>query len=308
MSTTTESNGNVTDEWSQWLLQRRHGGDPDYQRRMRAKIERYRDRVLDGAQLTPGMTLADIGTGDGLLAFGAIDRIGPSLRAILTDVSEALLRHTEELAVSRGVRPQCTFVAGSADKLNGIADGSVDVVATRAVLAYVADKPIAFREFHRVLKPGGRVSLSEPILQDEAFEARAFAELVQNQPNHPNIDFLRLVHRYRAAEFPSANADIQKNPLTNFNERDLFRFAREAGFADLHVELHIDLRPALQITWEGMLDVAVHPWAPTLREILARDFSPQEAQDFERILRPVVEKSEAEQRELVAYLTAKKPT
>jgi hypothetical protein len=55
-----------------------------------------------------------------------------------------------------------------------------------------------------------------------------------------------------------------------------------------------------------MLDVAVHPWAPTLREILARDFSKTEAEEFERIFRPIVEKSEAEQKELVVYLTAEK--
>jgi hypothetical protein len=55
-----------------------------------------------------------------------------------------------------------------------------------------------------------------------------------------------------------------------------------------------------------MLDVAVHPWAPTLREILARDFSTQEAAEFERIFRPIVEKSRAEQKQIVAYLTAEK--
>jgi arsenite methyltransferase len=303
-NTKTESPANISDEWSQWLLQRRHGGDAEYQQRMRAVVEGYRDRVLDGAKLGAGMTLADIGTGDGLLALGAIERIGPSLEVILTDISRSLLRHTEQLAIDRGVRSQCRFVAGSADKLDGIADGCVDAVATRAVLAYVQDKAAAFREFHRVLKPGGRLSICEPILQDEAYEARAYAELVQAQPNHPNIHFLRLVQRYRSAAFPAATQDILQSPITNYNERNLFRFAREAGFAGIHVELHIDLQPALKITWEGMLDVAVHPWAPTLREILAREFSGDEARQFEEIFRPIVEKSQAEQKQIVAYLTA----
>ena len=44
-----------------------------------------------------------------------------------------------------------------------MADGSVDVVTTRSVLIYVKDKAAALREFYRVLKPGGRVSLFEPI-------------------------------------------------------------------------------------------------------------------------------------------------
>ncbi len=294
------------DQWSQWLLHRRHGGDADYQQRMRAVVQSYRDRVLDGTNLSPHQTLADIGTGDGLLAFGAIDRIGPSLSVILTDISQPLLDHAEQLAISRGIESQCTFVPGSADNLAAIPSASVNVVVTRAVLAYVQDKPAAFREFHRVLKSGGRLSICEPILQDEAYEAQAYSQLVYSQPNHPNIEFLKLVQRYRAAAFPSADADILASPITNFNERDLFRFAREAGFANIHVELHIDLQPALKITWEGMLDVAVHPWAPTLREILAREFSKDEAADFERIFRPIVEKSQAEQKQIVAYLTADK--
>jgi arsenite methyltransferase len=296
----------TADQWSQWLLHRRHGGDAAYQQRMRKVVEAYRDRVLDGARLASGITMADIGAGDGLLAFGAIDRIGPSLKVILTDISQPLLDHTEQLAIERGVRQQCTFIPGSADKLAGIPDASVDSVATRAVLAYVQDKAAAFAEFHRVLKPGGRLSICEPILQDEAYEVRAYNQLVQTQPNHPNIEFLKLVQRYRAAAFPAADSDILTSPITNFNERGLFRFAREAGFSGIHVELHIDLQPALKITWEGMLEVAVHPWAPTLREILARDFSKQEAAEFERIFRPIVEQSQAEQKQIVAYLTADK--
>ena len=307
MPTQTQSPPKTSsDQWSSWLLHRRHGGDADYRQRMRKVVEAYRDRVLDGARLAPAQTMLDIGTGDGLLAFGAIDRVGPSLNAILTDISQPLLDHTEQLALERGVRSQCSFLQGSADKLDGIADASIDAVATRAVLAYVQDKPRAFAEFFRVLKPGGRLSFCEPILQDEAYEAKAYSELVRTQPNHPNIEFLKLVQRYRAAAFPAAQADILASPITNFNERDLFRLAREARFSGIHLELHIDLQPALKITWEGMLEVAVHPWAPTLREILARDFSQAEAAEFERIFRPIVEKSQAEQKQLVAYLTADK--
>lgn len=54
------------------------------------------------------MTLADIGTGDGLVAFGAISRIGSSLSVILTDLSQALLSHTEQRAIELGVRQRRT--------------------------------------------------------------------------------------------------------------------------------------------------------------------------------------------------------
>jgi arsenite methyltransferase len=68
-----------SDVWSDWLLHRRHAGDSEHDRAIRADLGRYADRVLDGAHLTSGMTLADIGAGDGLIAFRAIDRVGPSL-------------------------------------------------------------------------------------------------------------------------------------------------------------------------------------------------------------------------------------
>ena len=128
-----------TDVWYEWLLHRRHNDNPAEQQVVREATERYADRVLDGARLTPGMTLADIGTGEGLIAFQAIDRIGPSLHVILTDISLPLLRHAERIAVQRDVRRQCTFLECDAEKLSAISDGSVDVVTTRAVLAYVPD-------------------------------------------------------------------------------------------------------------------------------------------------------------------------
>jgi arsenite methyltransferase len=165
------------DLWSEWLLHRRHADDPDFERVVRTEMERFADRVLAGARLAPGMTVADIGTGDGLIAFGAIDRIGRSLRVFLTDISAPLLRHAERVATERGVRKQCTFLQCSAEKLDGIEDVSVDVVMTRAVLTYVADKCAALREFYRVLVPGGRLSIAEPIFQDDALLTVALLSL-----------------------------------------------------------------------------------------------------------------------------------
>src|SRR5271169_2898154 len=99
-----------SDVWSEWLLHRRHADDPTYGEVVRDVVTGFADRVLDGAKLAPGMTLADIGTGEGLVAFRAIERIGASLKVLLTDISAPLLRHAETRAAQLGVRSQCTFL------------------------------------------------------------------------------------------------------------------------------------------------------------------------------------------------------
>ncbi|SDD62992.1 class I SAM-dependent methyltransferase [Paraburkholderia lycopersici] len=82
------------------------------------------------------MILADIGTGDGLVGFRAIERVGASIRVLITDISTPLLRHTEESAQSPRVRGQCAFVHGSAGNLDGIANDAVDAATMRVLLAY----------------------------------------------------------------------------------------------------------------------------------------------------------------------------
>jgi arsenite methyltransferase len=295
-----------TDEWSDWLLHVRHAGDPAYGRIVRAVVERYADRVLDTACLSPGMTLVDIGTGDGLLAFRAIERIGATLRVVLTDISEPLLRHAEKSAVQRGVSGQCRFIQCSAEALAGIDDASADVVAARAAIAYVPDKAAAFREFHRVLKPGGRLAIAEPILQDEAFFARALKKRVDDPAQRKDL-FLTLLHRWKAAQFPDTEEACAASSLTNFSERDLVNFARNCGLADIHLELHIDVFPSLIKVWDVFLDNSPHPWAPPLRRILAEQFDAEERQFFEQMVRPTVESGKNIATDRIAYLNAIKP-
>ena len=299
--------GPETDEWSEWLLHRRHADDPAFARIVRAEVERYADRVLDSARLTPNMTLVDVGAGEGLVAFRAIDRIGPSLRVILTDLSAAMLRHVETLAIQRQVRQQCTFLHCPADQLREIPDVSVDVVATRAALAYVADKPSALREFHRILKPGGRISLAEPILQDDALMASALRSMIETKGAQSQDRFLPLLHRWKAAQYPDTPEKIAKSPIANYSERNLFDFVRTCGFAEIHLELHIEMLPSILSSWHVFLNFSPHPWAPPLSAVLAEQFTPEEQQYFEQITRPIVESPDAVTTTRIAYLNAIKP-
>jgi len=297
-----------TDEWSEWLLHIRHADDCTCGTRVRDSVANYADRVLDAARLSIGMTLADIGAGAGLIAFRAIDRIGSSLNVILTDISAPMLRHSETLAVQRGIRHQCRFLECSAEKLDGINSSSVDVVTTRASLAYVSDKTAAFGEFYRVLKAGGCISLAEPIFQDEALYVRAIKARIDAPVPGRDDRYLHLMHRWMAAQFPDSAAAFAKNPLVNFSERDLVNFARAAGFTEIHLELHIDVRPSPVTSWEVFLGSSPHPWAPPLRVILADSFTASERQYFESILRPQVESGRILGSERIAYLSARKPS
>ena len=296
-----------SDVWSDWLQHRRHADDPEYNQVIREIIERYAERVLDGARLASGMTLADIGTGEGLIAFRAIDRIGPSLRVLLTDISNPMLRFAETVAIQREIRHQCTFLQCAAENLKDIDDASVDVVTTRAVLAYVLDKGAALREFHRILKPGGRISIAEPIFQDEAYAALALKKLVDAQPPEYQDRFMSLLHRCKAAQFPDSEEKIAQSPIANYSERDLVRFVQGSGFTEVHMELHIDVAPSSVTSWDLFLGISPHPLAPSLKVILAEQFTFEERQFFEQILRPTVEAGQSVSIDRIAYLTARKP-
>lgn len=96
----------TTDIWADWLLHRRHGGDPE---RLKATLDQLcpvRDRVLIYARLTDGDTLLDVGCGDGLIAFGALER-SSMCRVVFADISQDLLDHLHH---SHG---RCSWQAGT---------------------------------------------------------------------------------------------------------------------------------------------------------------------------------------------------
>jgi arsenite methyltransferase len=297
-------NGPPADEWFNWLLHERHGDDSDYAHVVRDAVARFVDRVLDGARLLPDMTLVDIGTGDGVVGLRAIERLGKNIRVIFTDISAPLLQHTEMLAKQRNVVEQCSFLRCSAENLAAIADASVDAVAARASVAYVADKAAAFREFHRVLKPGGRISIAEPIMQDEAFAARALKKAVEARTAPSADGFLPLLHRWKAAQFPDTEEGCARNPLVNFSERDLLNLVRGAGFSEIHLQLAIDVTTPLNRSWDVFVNSSPHPWAPSLQRILAEQFSQEERRLFESVLRPTVEAGKNPTIDRVAYVIA----
>src|SRR5881396_2052074 len=107
-------------------------------RRMREDLVPVREKVLDRAGLAEGEALLDVGCGEGLIGFGALER--GAGHVVFSDISGDCLDVCREAAEAMGVSDRCSFVNAGADDLGGIGDASVDVVTTRSVLIYVPDK------------------------------------------------------------------------------------------------------------------------------------------------------------------------
>lgn len=285
------------DRWHRWLLDVRHGGDPEYREQVLAALGAVRDEVLDRAALRPGDTLLDVGAGDGLIAFGALARLGPEGRVIFSDISRDLLDHCRALASESGELPRCDFVLASADRLAGLADASVDVVTTRSVLIYVADKAAAFAEFRRVLRPGGRISLYEPI---NVLMHGCNPQLFYGYDISPVADIAAKVSAKFAAIQPRGS-----DPMMDFDDRDLVRLAEQAGFGDVRLDLRVRVtatRPA--VPWDRFMRQSGNPNLPPLGELLRAVLTPAQLAEFTAHLRPLVESGRGEHRLAVAYLTA----
>lgn len=259
-----------------------------------------RDRVLDAARLIPGATLLDVGCGDGLIGFGAIDRVGPDGRVVFADISQPLLDRCAEIAREIGVESQCRFVRTSADDLRGIEDASVDGVTTRSVLIYVKDKASAFREFSRVLKPRGSIALWEPI--NRFTETYRSGEDWWRWPQAEQVRELteRLRDAFRRLQPP------ETDPMLDFDEVDLVRLCEDAGFRRIELSHTIEVRPAAPVPWQTYIGSAGNPNIPTLDELIREIFSPDERARFESIVRPIMEGGGYPQRSSTVLLRARK--
>jgi arsenite methyltransferase len=295
-----------TDRWFDWLMSVRHGGDAAYATALQPMLYDIRDRLLDHAALRPGLRIADIGSGDGLAGFGALER-EPTSEVTFVDISPALIAHTRATANERGVVERCSFVVASAESLEAIPAASFDVVLVRALLAYVPQKAAAFDEFRRVLQPSGRISIVDPIFADLAFSLAGIAAQLRAGACGPATRYFELLHRCRSAHYPDSIEAIRRNPLTNYNERDLMRLLENAGFVDAHVRLHIDSIGALPMPWPAFLGSSPYAGAPTVGEILQLHFEKDERREFEQLFRPGVEAGTSMERNVNAYLFARAP-
>ena len=273
------------DPWAEWVLQVRASGVP--------RLVELRERLLDAAGVEEGTRVLDLGAGEGLVALGALDR---GATVVLSDVSTRLLDHCEAQLQGSPLRERASFVVAAADDLSTFAGASFDVVTCRSVLIYLSDRAAALAEAFRVLAPGGRLSAFEPI---NAFELR------RETPTFYGYDLgaaAELGHRVRARwERDSAS-------LLDFDERDLLRWAADAGFASVKGTLEVELMQSswLQAPWEEALATRPNPLALTFGQAIEDALDADERARFEAALRPEVEAGSAAWWQAGFFLLAEK--
>jgi ubiquinone/menaquinone biosynthesis C-methylase UbiE len=255
-----------------------------------------RDKVLDRSGLAEGETLLDVGCGEGLIGFGALER--GAGHVVFSDISEDLLDLCREAAEALDVSERCSFVNSGAADLAGIDAACVDIATTRSVLIYVPDKARAFGEIFRVLKPAGRFSCFEPI------NRFGMEERTADFWGYPADGLSDLAKRVE-----QVYSDIQPptDPMLDFDERDLIRLAEEAGLFPIELELQAEIRAIEPRPWEAFLNSSGNPKIPTIAEAMEHALTPEERHRFAAHLRVLVEEGQGVSRMACAYLSAVKP-
>ncbi len=178
------------------------------------------------AQLHPGETVLDLGSGGGIDVLLSARRVGPTGRAIGLDMTDEMLALAHKNQEAAGVT-NVEFVKGTMESMP-LPDASVDVIISNCVINLSADKRLVMQEAFRVLKPGGRFAVSDIVHRSEMpARARANADLwcgcVSGALSHAE---------YAALLSEAGFSAIDIEPTREYGEAEIRALAGAVGASD----------------------------------------------------------------------------
>lgn len=120
------------------------------------------------SKIKEGDVVLDLGSGAGIDCFLAAKKVGSAGKAIGVDMTKEMVERARENAERQGIK-NVEFVLGEIENLP-LPDNSVDIITTNCVVNLTPDKSKAFKEAYRVLRPGGKIYLSDIVLLEELSE------------------------------------------------------------------------------------------------------------------------------------------
>jgi ubiquinone/menaquinone biosynthesis C-methylase UbiE len=288
----------VVKNWTQWLKTSRFGYMSEEQKQQTLNfLFQVRDKVLDRAKLKADDVLIDIGTGTGLLAFGAYERLkslGGTGKSIASDAFMDCVEECYKIAKECSIENEMGFLQADASNTQ-LPENSVDVVVMRSVLVHIVDKAKAVNEFYRILNTGGRVSLFEPVISENT----KYFELMTPE-KYSNYEALK------ASELKMTSDE--KDPLMNFTQDSLKKDFENAGFKNIDVDIvnQVSTYVVSKEMIEPWFNTPPSPGSLTVKEKYLKDFSEEEVNKFIEILKQDLDGREITITSPTIYLFAEK--
>ncbi|WP_447972174.1 arsenite methyltransferase [Nitrospira sp. Kam-Ns4a] len=175
------------------------------------------------ARLNPGEVVLDLGSGGGIDVLLSAQRVGPSGKAYGLDMTDEMLALARKNQEKAGIT-NAAFLKGDIEAIP-LSDSSVDVVISNCVINLAADKDRVFAEIFRVLRPGGRLALSDVVVREEVpRELRLSVELWIGC-----VAGALLEREYRDKLAAAGLTDIALEPTRIYTAQDAREFLAGAG-------------------------------------------------------------------------------
>ena len=268
----------TTLNWSQWLIKSRFSYMTEEQKQQTLNwLLSVRDAVLNNAAIRPSDTILDIGTGTGLLGFGAFDYIDESGKVIFSDKFEDCIDSCKQLAKDLNITKPHDFLVSDCCNIK-LHSNSINRAVMRSVLVHIFEKQQAFSEIYRVLKPLGVFSAFEPVISSNT---RCWELVPENSLSDYN-DFKRAEEECMTA---------QDDPLTNFDETTIAELLKEVGFSQRIIDKQVvestyTVQSGMVETW---LTTPPSPTAKSMKEKFLLYFEEAKVNNYIKELQAALE-------------------